>query len=63
MWLQVTIGMTKSVFFSKPKNTSRIQLLNLTLESTENINSFEKSFHVGQKNSINLSKPEHDLNS
>ena len=49
MWLQVTIGMTKIVFFSKPKNTSRIQLLNLTLESTENISSFEKSFHVRQK--------------
>jgi len=38
-----------SVFFSTPKITSRIQLLNLTLKAVKNINSFEKSFHVGQK--------------
>jgi hypothetical protein len=49
MSLQVRIGKIKSVFFSRPKNTSRIQLLNLTLKLAKNINSFEKNFHIGQK--------------
>ena len=53
----------KTCIFFNPKNTLRIQLLNLTLESTKNRNSSAKRFHVRQKNSINLSKPKQDLNS
>lgn len=49
MWLQVTIGTRSREFFSMPENTPRIQLLNLTLESTKKINGFKKIFHAGQK--------------
>jgi len=49
MWLEVAIRMTKSVFFSKPKNTSRIQLLNLTLEFTKKSRDFRKVSMLDKK--------------
>jgi len=52
--------MVKCVFFSMPKITQGIQLLNLTLKSAQNFNNF-KEIDL-EENSINLSKPKQDFN-